>query len=212
VIASFADVAASGGYYIGCPATKIMAEPTTITGSIGVWTAIPNLKGLMNNKLGITFDNAKTNENADFISVMQPLTPYQRNVLQEDIDSVYVTFANRVADGRGMTFEEVDAIGQGRIWAGTDALENGLIDTLGGLTDAIQFAAKLANLDQYEVMDLPRQKDPFEQLMDELMGKKSPEVYLKDALGTDYQYIEAIRKVRDIDGIQAALPFVIKVR
>ena len=193
VVASFGNVAASGGYYIACAASKIMAEPTTITGSIGVWAAIPNLKGLMNNKLGITFDNAKTNANADFISLMKPLTPYQRAVLQTDVDYIYELFSERVATGRDMTVEDVDKIGQGRIWSGTDALKLGLVDTLGGLDAAIGLAANLADLEDfritslpvledYRITALPVLKDPFEKFFEEIFGKSSPGVYMNKHL------------------------------
>jgi len=212
VVASFGDVAASGGYYIACAANKIVADPTTITGSIGVWGAIPNLQGLMNNKLGITFDNAMTNKNADFIPVMKPLTPYQTAVIQHDVDHVYETFTQRVASGRHMPVEKVDSIGQGRIWSGVEALQLGLIDTLGGLDAAIGMAASMAGLEKYRVMNLPVLKDPIEQLIDQITGNSKPDVYLKEALGEDYLYFNYLRKIREMKGVQARMPVMIMIK
>jgi len=211
VVASFGDVAASGGYYIGCAANKIVCDPTTITGSIGVWGAIPNLQGLMNNKLGITFDNAKTNDNADFIPVMKPLTPYQRAVIQKDVDHIYDLFAGRVAAGRHMTVEEVDNIGQGRIWSGTEALQLGLVDTLGGLDAAISMAASMAGLTDFRITALPVLKDPLQQILEQITGKSTPDIYMKQALGEDYIYYQTIRKIREMKGVQARMPFEIMV-
>ena len=211
VVASFGNVAASGGYYIACPASRIMADPTTITGSIGVWAAIPNLKGLMNNKLGITFDNAKTNTNADFISIIKPLTPYQRAILQNGVNHIYDVFSTRVAEGRNIPVENVDNLGQGRVWSGIDALKLGLIDTLGGLDAAIGLAANLADLDDYRIAALPVLKDPIDKFLDELFGKSSPDVYLKQALGEDYEYYRYLKQVRELKGVQARLPFELKI-
>lgn len=207
VVASFGDVAASGGYYIACAASKIICDPTTITGSIGVWGAIPNLQGLMNNKLGITFDNAMTNKNADFIPVMKPLTPYQRAVIQKDVDHIYELFAGRVATGRHMTYQQVDSIGQGRIWSGTEALKLGLVDTLGGLDAAISMAASMANLTDYRLTALPVQKDPFEKILQQITGQSTPDVYMKQALGEDFRYFDYLRKIREMRGVQARMPF-----
>ncbi|TSA27275.1 MAG: signal peptide peptidase SppA [Bacteroidetes bacterium] len=211
VVASFGNVAASGGYYIACAADKIMAEPSTITGSIGVWAAIPNLKGLMNNKLGITFDNAATNRNADFISVMKPLTPYQQAVIQKDVDHIYDVFSERVANGRNMSVTKVDNIGQGRIWSGTEALNLGLVDTLGGLDAAIHFAASLAGVTDYRISSLPVIKNPIDQLIEQILGKSTPDVYLKKALGEDYTYYLTLRKIRELKGVQARMEYEITV-
>ena len=211
VVASFGNVAASGGYYIACAASKIMADQATITGSIGVWGVIPNLKGLMNNKLGITFDNAMTNKNADFIPVMKPMTPYQRAIIQKDVDHIYDLFAGRVASGRHMTVEKVDSIGQGRIWSGTEALNLGLIDTLGGLTDAIKLAASLAGLVDYRITALPTLKNPLDQILEQLTGKSTPDVYMKQAMGEDYHYFDYLRKLREMKGVQARMEYELKV-
>jgi protease-4 len=212
VVSSFGDVAASGGYYIACASTKIVANPTTITGSIGVWAAIPNLKGLMNNKLGITFDNAKTHANADFISLVEPLSSYQTEILQKDVDHIYDVFANHVSEGRKMSLETVDNLGQGRIWSGTEALRLGLVDTLGGFDAAVKLAARLAKLTEYRLSALPAQKDPLQQLLEELSGESSPEVFLKQTLREDYTYYQVLKTIREMKGIQARMPFTLQIQ
>jgi protease-4 len=206
VVASFGDMAASGGYYIACGARKILAEPTTLTGSIGVWAAIPNMQGLFNKKLGITFDNAMTNKNSDFVSVNKPLSPYQTAVLQKEIENVYSTFVGHVSKGRNLTTAQVDSIGQGRIWSGTDAKAIGLVDEFGGLTKAIETAASLANIKDYRLVALPEKKDPITELMNEFLGSQTRKSLMKE-LGEDYRYYEYLKDLREIKGIQARLPF-----
>jgi len=206
VVASLGDVAASGGYYIACPATRILADPTTITGSIGVFGAIPNMKGLFNNKLGITFDKAKTNANSDFIPVTEPISAYQTAVFQNEIERIYDTFISHVADGRKMSRSKVDSIGQGRVWNARDAKAIGLIDDFGGLEQAILEAANLANISEYRVIALPRQKGPIEQIMEQLMGNAKSGLLEKE-LGEDYRYWQYLKEVREIKGVQARMPF-----
>ena len=164
VVASLGDVAASGGYYIACAATKIIADPSTITGSIGVFGVIPNMEGLFSNKIGITFDWAMTNKNGDYIPVMKPLSPYQTQLIQREVDHIYNVFTGKVADGRKLSREKVDDIGQGRIWSGVDAEKLGLIDEFGGLTKAVEIAAKLAKVKDYRTISLPEQKEWFQDL------------------------------------------------
>jgi len=166
---------------------------------------------LMNNKLGITFDHAKTNNNADFISITKPLTPYQLAVLQQGVNHVYDVLSTRVAEGRDMTVEKVDSLGQGRVWSGTEALKLGLVDTLGGLDAAIGLAASLADLDDYRIAALPVLKDPIEKFFEELFGKSSPDVYMKQALGEDYEYYRYLKEVRELKGVQVRLPFELKI-
>jgi len=204
VVASFGDVAASGGYYIACAANRIIAEPNTITGSIGVFGVIPNFQGLMKNKLGITFDEAGTNKNAGFISVQRPLTPFEQAVIQKEIEDFYDTFITKVAEGRKLTKAQVDSIGQGRVWSGTDAKEIGLIDEFGGLTKAIEVAADLAKLKTYKVWALPEQKEPIQQIIDEIFGN-SPEARLQSVLGQDYIYYKTIKDLRSMKGVQARM-------
>jgi protease IV len=210
VVVSMGDVAASGGYYISCAASKIIASPNTITGSIGVFGIVPNMQKFFNNKLGITFDQVKTNTYADYISGIRPMTDMERSFLTRDIETIYTTFIGHVAEGRGMTTAQVDSIGQGRVWSGTDAKRIGLIDDFGGLDFAVKTAAKLAKLEKYRVTELPEQKDPFTMIMEEFGNDKSSRI-LKAELGDNYVYLNYIREISQMKGVQARLPFQISV-
>lgn len=204
VVASFGDVAASGGYYIACAATKIVADPATITGSIGVFGVVPNMEGLFTKKLGITFDWAMTNKNGDFIPVMKPLTPYQTMLIQREVDNIYDVFTSKVAEGRKLMKAQVDSIGQGRVWSGSDAKTIGLIDEFGGLTRSVKLAAELAKIKNYRILSLPEQKEWFEELIDQFTGN-DPSARLKEALGQDYQYYQYLKEIRDMKGVQARM-------
>ena len=204
VVASFGDVAASGGYYIACAATKIVADPTTITGSIGVFGVIPNMEGLFTKKLGVTFDRAMTNSNGDFIPVMKPLSPYQTMLIQRDVDHIYDVFTGKVADGRNLKKTKVDSIGQGRVWSGTAARSLGLVDEFGGLTKAVDLAADLAKLKKYKLVALPEQKEWFEDLIDQFSGT-DPSEKLKEALGPDYKLYQYYREIREMKGVQTRM-------
>ena len=172
------DVAASGGYYIACHADTIVANSTTITGSIGVFGLLMNTQKLMKNKLGITIDTVRTNQYADMGSMYRSLTIKERNIIQKSVEDIYDTFITHVSEGRSMSKEAVDAIGQGRVWTGTDARDLGLIDVLGGLEDAIDIAANMANLDNCRISSLPKQIDPMEELIKDLTGG-AKSVYLR---------------------------------
>jgi protease-4 len=204
VVASFGDVAASGGYYIACAATKIIADPACITGSIGVFGVIPNMEGLFNKKLGITFDWAMTNKNGDYIPVMKPLSPYQTLLIQRDVDHIYDVFTGKVADGRKLTKARVDSIGQGRIWSGSDAKTIGLIDDFGGLSKAIDLAAKLSKTKDYRLISLPEQKEWFEVLIEQITGS-DPSAKLKEALGPDFRFYQYYKEIREMKGVQARM-------
>jgi len=204
VVASFGDVAASGGYYIACASTKILANPTCITGSIGVFGVIPNFQGLFNKKLGITFDEAGTNKNSDFITVVKPLSPYQTMIIQRDVDHIYTVFTTKVAEGRKLPVATVDSVGQGRVWSGSDAKKIGLIDAYGSLTKAISLAAELAKIKDYRLLSLPEQKDPFQQILDEIMGN-SPSSRLQQYLGEDYELYLYLKEIREMKGVQARM-------
>lgn len=210
VIASLGDVAASGGYYIVCPVQTIVASPNTITGSIGVFGTLPNGKELMNKKLGVHIDVAKTNEYADMGSFFRPLTAQEKDMIQFEIEEIYQTFITHVAEGRNMTKEKVDEIGQGRVWSGANAMEIGLIDEFGGLDKAIEIAAKAANLEKYRVVDLPKLKDPFQQLMEDFSGNVRTSI-LKNELGNEYVYYETLQDIRSMKGIQARIPFEVEI-
>lgn len=206
VVASMGDVAASGGYYISCAADTIIASPNTITGSIGVFGLLMNLKSLMNNKLGVTIDTVKTNHYADLGSAFRPLTQAERDIIQNSVNEIYDSFITKVAEGRGMKKADVDSIGQGRVWSGVDAKELGLVDVLGGMEDAIEIAAKMAKLDHYRVAEYPEQKDPFKAFMEELQGQ-GEDVMVKNALGENYRFYKTLDDMRKMEGIQARMPF-----
>lgn len=210
VIVSMGDVAASGGYYIACAADKIVADEKTITGSIGVFGVVPNAQGLMNNKLGITFDRVKTNKHSDLMSVFKPLTAQERDIIQIGVEKIYDDFITKVAEGRGMTKEQVDSIGQGRVWMGLDALEIGLVDEIGGLDKAIAIAKKSAKLDKYELVAYPKQKDPFEELIEELELNIETRV-LSNVLGNEQKYYKKLQSVTTQSGIMARMPFDIEL-
>lgn len=211
VVISMGNVAASGGYYIACAADYIFADPTTITGSIGVFGMIPNVSGFMTEKLGVTFDEAVTNENANYITINKALSPYQREVIQTSVERVYDSFIGKVAEGRNMTKEDVDRIGQGRVWSGSQAIEIGLVDELGGLKEAIAKAAELAEIDNYKLKSLPVQKDPIQQIIDDLTGQSSS-VFMKYYMGEEYQYIQMIKDMENRNIIQARMPFEMNIR
>jgi len=210
VVASFGDVAASGGYYIACPSTRILADPTTITGSIGVFGVVPNLKGLFNNKLGITFDEAKTNANSDYISIDKPMPTYQMNVLQAEIEHIYTSFIGKVAEGRHLTVDKVDSIGQGRVWSAMDAKQIGLIDEYGGYDRAIEVAAELAKIKNYNMMYLPEQKEPLQELVDQLTGNETRSAMVKE-MGEYYKYYEYLKMIQQMKGVQARMMFEVNV-
>jgi protease-4 len=210
VIVSMGDVAASGGYYIACAADKIVADEKTITGSIGVFGVVPNAQGLMNNKLGITFDRVKTNKHADLMSVFKPLSAQERDIIQIGVEKIYDDFITKVAEGRGMTKEQVDSIGQGRVWMGLDALEIGLVDEIGGLDKAIAIAKKSAKLDNYELVAYPKQKDPFEELIEELEMNIETRV-MNSVLGNEQKYYKKLQSVTTQSGIMARMPFDIEL-
>ena len=208
VIVSMGNYAASGGYWISAKADYIFADPTTLTGSIGVFGTFPNMQGFLNDKIGLTFDVAKTNENADFGSITQPLTEFQYEKLQENVVRTYNQFTLRVAEGRGLTQEYVDSIGQGRVWAGADAIGIGLIDQLGDMEDAIAYAAEKANIaNDYKLTELPEQKDLFSILFGKTNEADQIEAALKLKLGVYYDYMKGLENLQKNTGIQARLPF-----
>ena len=215
VVVSMGDVAASGGYYISCAADKIFAEPTTITGSIGVFGMIPNMKGFFNNKLGLTFDGVQTHKYAGMLTVTRPLTAEEKGIIQGFIDNFYATFTQRVAEGRHMTTAQVDSIGQGRVWTGTAAKAIGLVDDIGGLEAATAEAARMAGLEagNYRIMGFPEQKDFFEELKSSLNAHARTWVAAQ-AFGEDAEMLhrfEQASKVRTLDGVQARMPFELEV-
>lgn len=214
LVVSMGDLAASGGYYISCAAQRIYAEPTTITGSIGVFGIIPNFEGFFNDKLGITFDGDKTNHYADMFNVNRPMREDERRIIQDYVDHFYSTFKQRVAEGRNMPVEKVDELGRGRVWTGIDAKENGLVDELGGLETAIKGAADLAGLSDYRTVNYPEEKGMWEKLLEDLNTEARAWV-TDEAFGGDVELMKQFSKVREVrgmTGIQARLPYEISVR
>jgi protease IV len=209
LVVSMGDVAASGGYYVAAYATKIIANPNTITGSIGVFGLMPNMKELFNDKLGITFDNVKTNELADLGSLNRPLTRTEKEIIQEGVDRVYNTFINHVAEGRGLPVSAVDSIAQGRVWSGVDAKQIGLIDDFGGLNVAIDQAADLAGIEAYRLVEFPVVKDFFVQIMESL-GEAETRI-IKARLGESYYIYEKIQQATQNTGIQMRMPYEITI-
>lgn len=205
VVVSMGDVAASGGYYISCAANKIFASPNTITGSIGVFGMIPNMQGMFKNKFGITTDTVNTNKHADILTVFRPLTAEEKNIIQMSVEKIYDDFITKVAEGRNLTKEQVDEIGQGRVWSGEDALRIGLVDEIGGLSDAILAAKELAGLDVHRVKEFPELPDPFEELMKGLSGE-GEEVLIRNFLGEEYIYYKQLKNVKKQRGIMAKMP------
>lgn len=210
VIVSMGDVAASGGYYIAAPATTIMASPTTITGSIGVFGLFFNLQNVMNKKLGINVDVVKTNDHADFFSQFRPMTAEEKAVGQKFIEETYQTFIGHVAEGRSLEVEKVDEIGQGRVWSGVNAKDIKLVDEFGGLNAAIKLAAEKANLEKYRLVELPEQKDPFQEIIKGMTGEAKA-FFLKDELGVTYKHYNRIKSMLNNQGVQARIPYDVEV-
>ncbi len=213
VVASMGDVAASGGYYIAAPADTILAGPGTITGSIGVFGLFPNVQKLMNEKIGISTDVVKTNKNSNLLTALDPLDPEERQIVQKMIDDFYINFVTLVAEGREKSYEEIDAIAGGRVWAGADALELGLIDMYGGLEKSIEVAAEMAGLESYRLQELPRLEDPMTAIMNQLTGSSMARTdrILQRELGEEYKHYRKIQEIRNMHGIQAIMPFEIEL-
>lgn len=211
VIASMGDVAASGGYYIVAPATKIIASPNTITGSIGVFGVWPNLKELMNDKLGVTVDVVKTNEHSDFGFPFEPLKDIEKQKLSNEIDEFYKDFVKIVAEGRNMSFEEVDALARGHVYSGTVAKAIGLIDDFGGLKEAVEIAVEEAGIENYRIVKLPEIEDPFQKIINDLTGNAKLK-FLEEELGENYYYYQKMQEIKDMKGIQARMLFELRIK
>ncbi|WP_034045295.1 signal peptide peptidase SppA [Wocania ichthyoenteri] len=212
VIVSMGDLAASGGYYIACNADKIIAEPTTITGSIGVFGMLPNVKGLAD-KWGINAEQVTTNKNSILYSLFEPMNEGQEAYIKESINDIYELFTNRVATGRNMTQEDVKAIAQGRVWTGVDALNNGLVDELGGLDIALEYAAQAAEIEDYKIKELPVFEKDLEKILQSFGLVKTKEDILKEELGeANYKIIREIRLMSRRKGIQLLFPFNIEIK
>jgi protease-4 len=208
VVVSMGDVAASGGYYIACNADSIFAEPNTITGSIGVFAIVPDFSGFMKNKLGITFDGVKTATYADALTVTRPLNTNEKRIIQHEVDDIYADFKQRVADGRKKDTAYVDSIAQGRVWTGTRAKQIGLVDRLGHIKDAVDCAAKLANLKEYNLREYPEPQSPLEMFFGG-MGKQYQAKLIQEEIGAEqYKLYMNMKKLREQSGHpMARMPF-----
>jgi protease-4 len=208
VVVSFGDVAASGAYYLSCDADSIFALPGTITGSIGVFAVIPNLQSFFKDKLGVTFDGVKTAPEADELTVTRPLTPGERELIQDDIDTIYHDFKMRVANGRSKSMDYIDSIAQGRVWSGTKGQSLGLVDRTGTLQDAIDCAARMAGTKDYRLVESPESKGFFDRLISNYKRSVSMKA-IKDEIGEDnYRTYSTLKKIRLMVGVsQARLPF-----
>lgn len=206
VYVSMGEVAASGGYYISAPADTIVAQPNTITGSIGIFGLWFNSKELLNDKLGITTDVVETGELSDFMNPTRDLTEVERKIVQTSVEKGYETFISKVAEGRGMNPEDVKAVASGRVWTGNQAIERGLVDVLGGLDDTIELAAQRINAgDDYRVVYYPQKKPWFEQLMSDF-GENVKLKMLKSELGENFTLYQQAQKLKNYQGIQVRMP------
>lgn len=205
IVVSMSDVAASGGYYISCAASRIIAEPNTITGSIGVLSVIPNAAGLYD-KLDLTTDVVKTNTYGDLLNPSRPLRPDERAIMQAYVERLYDVFLTRCADGRGKTKEEIDRIGQGRVWTGEQALERGLVDALGGLDEAVAAAAELAEVTDYQLTHRYESPDFFKSLFEKQLEDVKTTM-VKSVIGEEYDYLKALNKLKHQRGVQARTPY-----
>jgi len=208
VVVSFGDVAASGGYYIACGADSIFASPNTITGSIGVFTLIPNMKDFFNNKLGITFDGVKTAEYADAGAVYRPLNEREQKLMQNSVDRIYLQFKQRVAKGRKKDMAYVDSIAQGRVWSGDDAIKIGLVDKIGGLQSAIDCAARMVKTNNYRLREYPEKTNWLERILNP--SKSSDQAtFIKQQVGEEnFKVYQQLLRIRQLCGTaQARIPF-----
>ena len=205
IVVSMGDVAASGGYYISCAANKIVAEPNTLTGSIGIFGMFPIMTGLFN-KVALTTDVVKTNTYADLGDVSRPMREDEKALIQSRIESGYDTFITRCADGRGMTKAAIDSIGQGRVWTGEQAIEKGLVDELGGIEKAIAVAAKLADLKDYKLVEVSGSKDFLKDLFEKQLDEVKLNV-VKQLMGEDFEYFKTLNLIKSAPAIQTRLPY-----
>ena len=205
IVVSMGDYAASGGYYIACNTDRIFAQPTTLTGSIGIFGIFPNIGGLTD-KLGIKFDNVKTNKYSDFGATYRPMNTEERVILQRYINNGYELFTKRCAEGRNMNIDSLKAIAEGRIYSGTDAMQLGLVDEMGGLEEAIAFAAKKANISDYTLKYYPSVKSLIEQISD-IFSTSVEERIVKSQLGENYRLFRTIQRAQTTTGIKAIMPY-----
>lgn len=211
VVVSMGGMAASGGYYISCAANRIFAEPTTLTGSIGIFGMIPDVSELMTEKIGLKFDVVKTNEMSDIGTMARPFNEAESAQMQKMINRGYDLFTKRVADGRGMAQDSVKLIAEGRVWTGEQGLNIGLVDELGNLDDAVAHAAELAKVEKFRAVPYPGADNPFDQLLNQTKGGYL-DSELRELLGEGYAVYSLVRNVKDADRIQARMPFEMNIQ
>lgn len=211
VVVSMGDVAASGGYYISCGADTIVAQPNTITGSIGVFGLFFNFQKMFNSKLGVTFDTYRTGQYSDIGSGIRSLTDAERQIYQNAVERVYSTFTKRVSNGRKMPVADVDSLGQGRVWSGSDALASGLVDVMGGLDDAIKIAADMAGVSNYRLSELPEEKDPMMQIMEEISGDVETR-WIKYQMGDQFYFYKSAASVLKMQGVQTRMMYDLSIQ
>ncbi len=208
VVVSMGDVAASGGYYIACAADAIVAHPNTITGSIGVFGVFPNVEKLFSEKLGINVDTVKTNKHSDFGNLFRAVSPDEGAVVQKWIEDVYQDFIGKVAEGRHTSAASIDSIGQGRVWSGVDGKKIGLVDEFGGLKDAIRIASEKAKIKNYTLLELPKQKDSFEEIVNNFIDNESMmDKKLQSEFGSTYENYKRLQSILKYKGIQMRMPY-----
>lgn len=214
VVVSMGNLAASGGYYISSSANKIVAEATTITGSIGVFGMVFSIDDALKSHLGITTDRVKTNPYADFGSMTRPWSEKEKGLMTKAIQNIYQLFLKHVSEGRKMTMEEADKIARGRVWTGQDALKLGLVDTLGSLENAIAIAKDLGKIETYKIENFPESKSTMDMIMETIMGKEEEKVekVLAKTFGDEYYYLKQVANLKDMTGIQTRIPYVIRIK
>jgi protease-4 len=206
VIASLSDYAASGGYYLAMACDTIVSDYSTITGSIGVFRIQFTIQDFLKNKLGITSDRVNTGNYSDMNSVLRPMTDAERQIIQNEVDEVYEVFVSKAAEGRGLSEDSIRKIAGGRVWTGAQALENGLVDLLGNFEDAVKLAAQIAGVENdYSIVYYPEQKSLLEEILYE-MGNEAEVKFLKQEMGILYPYVEQLKKLEYLQGIQARMP------
>jgi|TARA_Y100000996_G_scaffold167024_1_gene129820 protease-4 len=206
IVVSMGNVAASGGYYIACLGDKIYADPMTITGSIGVFAAFPNIKGLAD-RIGVNAEQVNSNKNSMGYSLFEPLSEGFKNSTRSAIKKIYSTFKSRVAEGRSLEMEKVESLSQGRVWSGKDAQENGLVDALGGLEDAIETAAEMADIENFNIVDYPKYEDEFEQILLDAFSFAQLKIFDNPIKKFTSEFFELSK----VEGIQARIPFLINI-
>ncbi|MEO1055158.1 MAG: signal peptide peptidase SppA, partial [Bacteroidota bacterium] len=212
VIASMSNYAASGGYYLAMACDTIVAQPNTITGSIGIFSVIFNMSEFFEDKLGITHDQVNTGRLSDMLTVTRPLTPEEKSIFQNGADEGYETFTSKAAEGRGMSVADLKKVASGRVWTGTQALERGLVDVIGDYQDALTIAAEKADIaDDYKLRYYPKQETLLEKIFEDPQAQASATMG-KQELGEYYFYLKQLQKIKSYAGVQARMPYELQIK